>query len=204
MLSLHLKNMLPETRESLLIRLADAGDSLAWDEFVAIYRPMILRLGLRMGLQASDSEDMTQRVLMTVARAIADWKKDPARGGFRVWLRAVTRNAIINTLNRAPKSMAVGGSHFLELCQGIQSPTEQLDQWIEDEHERSVLRLASARVQAKVSALTWRAFEMTAMLDHPVQDVADSLRLSVGKVYGAKGRVLRMLQNETASILKTD
>ncbi len=42
--------LLPETRESLLIRLADAADAAAWDEFVAIYRPMILRLGLRKGL----------------------------------------------------------------------------------------------------------------------------------------------------------
>jgi RNA polymerase sigma-70 factor, ECF subfamily len=195
-------NMLPETRESLLIRLANADDALAWDEFVAIYRPMILRLGLRMGLQASDSEDMTQRVLMAVSRAIGAWKKDSTRGGFRAWLRAITRNAIINTFQRSPISVAVGGSQFLELCHGVQSPSTQLELWIEDEHERSVLRLALSRVQSKVSASTWRAFEMKAMLDCPVQVAADELELSVGKIYGAKGRVLKMLQQEVAKLLK--
>ena len=53
-------SLLPETRESLLIRLADAADAAAWDEFVAIYRPMILRLGLRKGLQATDADDLAQ------------------------------------------------------------------------------------------------------------------------------------------------
>lgn len=197
-------NMLPETRESLLIRLADADDALAWDEFVAIYRPMIIRLGLKMGLQASDAEDMTQRVLMAVARSVGDWKKDTARDGFRAWLRAVTRNAIINTHERTPKSTALGGSDFMKLCHSVPSPNAQLDLWIEDEHERSVLRLASSRVQSKVSATTWRAFEMTAMLDHPIQDVVDALGLSVGKIYGARGRVLRMLQQEVQRLLEAD
>ena len=197
-------NMLPETRESLLIRLADADDALAWDEFVAIYRPMIIRLGLRMGLQASDAEDMTQLVLLAVSRSIGDWKKDSARGGFRAWLRVVTRNAIINTHERTPKSTALGGSDFLKICHIAPSPNSQLDQWIEDEHERSVLRIACSQVQSKVSATTWRAFEMTALQDHPIQEVAAALGLSVGKIYGAKGRVLRLLQKEVQRLLEAD
>ena len=196
--------MLPETRESLLIRLADADDARAWDEFVAIYRPMILRLGLRKGLQVCDAEDMTQRVLMSVSRAISEWEKDPARGGFRTWLRSVTRNAILNTLQRGPRTPALGGSDFLEVCHEVTSPAPQIDQWIDDEFDRCVLRLAASRVQTKVSATTWKAFEMTAIQNHSPQAGADALGVSVGKIYGAKGRVVKLLQEEVEKIREAE
>lgn len=192
--------LLPETRESLLIRLADAADAAAWDEFVAIYRPMILRLGLRKGLQPSDADDLTQQVLMSVSRVIGDWKKDPSRGNFRSWLRTVARNAIINMLQRGPKVAALGGSDFLDICHEAESPSAEIGQWIDDEHDRCVLRLAAARVERQVSATTWHAFWRTATEGESVQDVAIALGISVGKVYGAKGRVMKMLQSEVAKI----
>lgn len=43
--------VLSETPESLLIQLAGAADAVAWDEFVAIYHPVVVRKGL----QATDT-----------------------------------------------------------------------------------------------------------------------------------------------------
>ncbi len=37
-------NSTPETRPSLLIHVRDPADQVAWDEFVKIYWPLILRL----------------------------------------------------------------------------------------------------------------------------------------------------------------
>lgn len=191
---------LPETRESLLIRLADSADAAAWDEFVAIYRPLIVRIALSRGLQASDADDLAQQVLVSVSRAIGDWKKEPARGSFRQWLRTVARNAIINRFQRAPREVAVGGSKFLSACQEIAAPTTEIVQWIDAEHERSVLRLAATRIERVVAKTTWQAFWRTAMNGESVQDVAKALGISVGKVYGAKGRVMKMLTSEVAKI----
>ena len=42
---------LPDTRESLLIRLAEPEDRVAWDEFVAIYRNAVAGYCRRRGLQ---------------------------------------------------------------------------------------------------------------------------------------------------------
>ena len=192
--------MLPETRESLLIRLADAADAVAWDEFVAIYRPVIVRIGLKKGLQATDADDLAQQVLMSVSRVIGDWEKDPARGTFRRWLQTVARNAIINMIQRTPKELAVGGSHFLAACHEVKSQSYEIEQWIDDEHERAVLRLAAARIERQVSHTTWQAFWRTASGCESVSNVAEALGVSVGKVYGARGRVMKMLQYEVAKI----
>jgi hypothetical protein len=44
-------NSTPETRASLLIRVRDRDDQLAEDEFVEIYRPVVLRMARQKGMQ---------------------------------------------------------------------------------------------------------------------------------------------------------
>lgn len=193
-------NTLPGTRESLLLRLKDAADAAAWDEFVAIYRPMILRLGLRGGLQPNDADDLAQRVLISVSRAIGEWELDPTRCSFRSWLRKVARNAIINMLQRGPKTAAFGGSDFLAVCNTIEAPSADIERLVDDEHERYVLRVAAARVQRQVKPTTWQAFWRTTMQGEPTHVVADDLNVSVGKVYGARSRVLNLLQRAAAEL----
>ena len=42
----------PATRQSLLVRLKDPKDGLAWSEFVAIYTPLIDRLARCQGVSS--------------------------------------------------------------------------------------------------------------------------------------------------------
>ena len=60
---------IPDTRISLILRLAAAEDVEAWREFAAVYAPAVLALARRRGLQAADAEDFLQELLLAVARA---------------------------------------------------------------------------------------------------------------------------------------
>ena len=62
----------PETRVSLILRLSEPADVLAWQEFAEIYTPALLATARRRGLQAADAEDLTQEVLFAVARSAPD------------------------------------------------------------------------------------------------------------------------------------
>jgi RNA polymerase sigma-70 factor (ECF subfamily) len=65
---------IPETRGSLIVRLRDLDDELAWEEFVGIYRPVIVRVAMLKGLQPSDAEDLAQQVLLAVSAKIPEWE----------------------------------------------------------------------------------------------------------------------------------
>ena len=99
----------PETRPSLLVRVRDPADRAAWQEFVEIYRPVILRLAQRKGMQAADAEDIAQEVLSVVAKAVEQWEHDPQRARFRTWLHRVANNAILNALSRGKPDRGAGG-----------------------------------------------------------------------------------------------
>jgi DNA-directed RNA polymerase specialized sigma24 family protein len=59
-----------DTRPSLLARVRDGQDADAWSTFVTLYAPVVYRYVRRRGLQDAEAADLTQEVMVEVARAI--------------------------------------------------------------------------------------------------------------------------------------
>jgi RNA polymerase sigma-70 factor (ECF subfamily) len=108
---------LPDTHESLLLKLQDPADAESWERFVVLYRPVVLRFARRYGLQHADAEDLAQRVIIAVAGAISDWRKDGRRGTFRGWLLRIAKNQIINVLTREVRYCGRGGTTAIKQLQ---------------------------------------------------------------------------------------
>ena len=85
----------PETRVSLILRIRNPDDMLAWQEFVEIYEPLIRSLAIRRGLQRADSDDVTQEVLTRIAKHIESWDAHSEHSSFRAWLATITKNQTI-------------------------------------------------------------------------------------------------------------
>ncbi len=51
----------PDTRNSLLLKLRDKGDCESWQQFVAVYRPVVYRMARRRGMQDARSVATTNR-----------------------------------------------------------------------------------------------------------------------------------------------
>lgn len=184
----------PETSESLLIRVRDPDDRAAWDQFDAIYRPMVYRIGRRAGWQDSDANDLAQRVMMSVAKSIPNWEKDPRKGGFRGWLNRVARNALISTLRSSCRDVAVGGSEFLERSLSVQTTPVELERLIDQEHHRSRLRWAAEQIRHEFKEKSWRAFWLTTLGELSVSEASEKIGMSTGAVYAARSRIMRRLQ----------
>ncbi|QDS96195.1 ECF RNA polymerase sigma factor SigE [Roseimaritima multifibrata] len=190
--------MLPsplETRASLILRLPDAADVVAWDEAVAIYAPLIRRLAVAQGMQPADADDLVQEVFSAIARSVSDWLERPDRGGFRTWLLAIARNAALNLLTRrGTRSLAAGGDDAAGMLADVESPAADISGQFDLEYRREVFRWAAAQVRDQVAEATWSAFWMTHVEGETVADVAKRLRVTVGTVYVSRSRVMNRLQ----------
>ncbi|MEP3480985.1 MAG: RNA polymerase sigma factor [Fuerstiella sp.] len=186
---------LPDTRNSLLLEVRDLKNRQAWEEFSAIYRPVIFRLAQFKGLQTQDAEDLTQQVLINVARAINGWEPDPDKAKFRTWLRRVADNAILNALTRQRPDKAAGG----EVSQSIlaEYPTSSDDsKLLQIEYRRAVFALVAKQIRPEFSDETWAAFWKTTVDEIDIDDVAKELGRTRGSVYAARSRVMKRLRSK--------
>jgi RNA polymerase sigma factor (sigma-70 family) len=95
MRSVQVRGLNPElTQPSLLSRVRDPADQLAWRQFEAKYRELILRFCRRRGFQQADAEDVLQLVMMFLLQSLPKFVYDPKRGRFRDYLYQTVRSAI--------------------------------------------------------------------------------------------------------------
>ena len=188
----------PETRISLILRLAQSDDVQAWHEFCELYAPLVYRLAVARGMQPADAEDVTQDTLFAVARAAERFEPDPGRARFRTWLSRIARNLIADFFAgraKRPLSQVLSDRWWQSVCEPSQAD-ETFETVFGQEHRRAVLEMAARRVQQRVSTAVWQAFFLTAVQHQPAESVASELGQSLGAIYVARCRVLKMLRHE--------
>ena len=189
----------PETRASLILRLQDAADIAAWDEFAEIYAPVVYRSARRLGLQAADADDVVQEVLSAVARSVSGWLDRDDRGAFRAWLFRIARNLSIDLLTRRKhRPWAAGGDEAARHLNEVEAESD-VSSHFDAEVRREIFMRASQAVRSCVSETTWQAFHRTAVLGESIESVAADLNLSTGSIYIARSRVMKRLQNAVKS-----
>jgi RNA polymerase sigma-70 factor (ECF subfamily) len=185
---------LPLTRASLLVRLRDPNDEVAWGEFVNLYAPLVYGYARKQGLQDADAADLTQDVLSAVAVGVGRLDYDPRRGAFRNWLFTIVRRKLSNR-RRAQRSrpdadVAAASRRSLEQCP---APGIAEAEW-DAEWQRRLFDWACEQARRDVTETTWQAFWRTAIDDQPGNQVAAELGMSVAAVYRARSRVLARLK----------
>ena len=186
---------LPTTRVTLLARLRqDTTDQAAWGVFVERYGRHIYRWCRQWNLQDADAEDVTQDILLKLARKLRHFAYDPSRS-FRGWLKTVAHHAWRDFVDSPRARAAAGDSRVWELMQTVEA-REDLVHKLEEAFDHELLEAAKVRVRLRVAPHTWEAFRLVALEGLPVADVAGRVGLQVAMVYVAKSKVQKMLQEE--------
>lgn len=194
----------PETRRSLLVRLCDASQHEAWEEFTEIYEPLIYRLARKGGLQHADAQDLTQDVFVAVNKAIDRFDPSLEKGSFRGWLFRIARNLMINFLTRQKGPRGTGDTGIQQLLNQEPTGDGKATTLFEIEYRREVFRWAAQRVRQCFQEDTWRAFWLTGVEGESIEDVANALSKTTGAIRIARCRVLTRLKKEVAQFDEFD
>jgi len=195
---------LPDTRYSLLARLAQHDDRGAWSDFLQDYEGAIYRYCRSRGLQEADAREVVQEVLLAVHSVIGRWEPSGRAGSFRAWLLETANRASGRALrDRAKKGRAVGGTSVQHQLYDLPSANCPVDNE-QREWQRLAFCWGAAQVQHEVQEHTWQAFWLTAVEGESPAVVAERLCMSVGGVYAAKCRVLSRIRERIQELSQSE
>jgi RNA polymerase sigma factor (sigma-70 family) len=189
----------PETRFSLIRRLADRDDEGAWRFFEEHYQQPIYRFARSRGLQPDEAMDVVQEVSIAVHRSAGEWQASDRKGSFRAWLAEAARRVTLQvTRQRSRIGRGAGGSSVVSMMENSPQPPDSS----EDEERRWAFYCATTLIQKEVNPQHWLAFWLTAIDGKSAEEVAERLHLKVGTIYSAKCRVLAKLKSAIESMEK--
>lgn len=191
-----------ETSATLLQRLNDRADSVAWRRLVDLYSPLIKAWLRHQGVSADDAEDLTQDVLGVVVREVCRFRHNGRAGAFRSWLRTITVNCLRQSLrSRRVRVQAAGSPDIAAALDQLEDPASDLSRHWDREHDRYVLERLLELIKPEFQETTWEAFRRQVIDGVPTRAVAGELGLTVNAVLIAKSRVLSHLRREADGLV---
>ena len=199
------------TSLSLLDRVK-ADDQQAWQRLVGLYTPLVCHWCARWQVTGADADDVVQDVFLAVAAGIEKFQRPgqdspsaatggEAKGTFRGWLGAITRNKLRDFYERRKRQPAAqGGSDVHRLFQEL--PDSTLSDDAADAAQLSdVYHRALELIRGDFEEHTWQAFWRTAVENQTPAEVAPVLGMTKVAVRQAKARVLRRLKEEVGDLI---
>jgi RNA polymerase sigma-70 factor (ECF subfamily) len=188
------------TSETLLGKLCQSpDDQAAWDRFVKRYGPKIHGWCRQWNLQEADVEDVTQNVLLCLARKLRTFAYDPSRS-FRGWLRILTNHACSDFFaERERPGHGSGDADALEKLKSAPARADLLAR-LEEQFDQELMGEAVAQVRLRVEPQTWQAFWLTATEGVSGEAAAAQLGMRLTAVFKAKSRVMQLLRDEVARL----
>ncbi len=196
------------TRTSLLRQVQNEDDATkweaGWEEFYAIYRPLIFGVARQAGLNAEEAEDVVQVVMAELRRRIAGFEPNRERGPFKAWLLNLVRWRIADKLaDRLPltdgdSAAAIERAADAENSSGACSEKEWDEAW-----RQRLLEEALERVRIHADPRQFQIFRLCTSQKVRAKKVAESFGVSTMQVYLAKHRVAKLVKNEIERLEQT-
>ena len=187
-----------ETRKSLIVRLKNEQNEFAWREFVCSYEGFLIQLARRQGVPERHIPDVTQQILLVIAKSIDGWKDDGNAASFRRWLSTVSRNVVIRFMSRERKQAGgIGGSDLVAQLQNVE---DKPDERHVQQYQHELIVWAAEQVRHEFLETSWRAFWATVIDERLVDDVAEELGVSPGSIYMSRSRIMARIKKKVAEV----
>ncbi|MCM8540384.1 MAG: sigma-70 family RNA polymerase sigma factor [Lentisphaeraceae bacterium] len=185
------------TRQTLIERIRDQHNELAWEEFVSTYESYIYAIIRRMGISAEDSKDIHQDVVLSLWKKLPEYRKNP-NTRFRGWLSTVTSNAvkyfIRSSVNKSKKL-----DRFENILKDLEDSSTEIESIAEEEWELFIAEKALNNVKEAFSGRGIEVFQLS-LKGHSVEEIASSVGIEESSVYQLRARVKKSLTKEIARL----
>jgi RNA polymerase sigma factor (sigma-70 family) len=188
-----------ETRVSLLVRVRNLGDGRSWDEFRAIYRPLIFGYLRGLGIREHDADDLTQEVFSRLMAILPDFKLDPGRR-FRAYLWTMTRNALVAGIRGKKVRGRAEEEWVRRSCEAEESESRRLAEITALERRRQILEVVLPRARANAWPTAWKCFEGRVVHGRSAAEIAAELGITANNVYVHSSRVMKDVRRLCAEI----
>lgn len=180
---------------TLLLDGLQRKDDAVWSQFVARYRPMLVRFAQRQGLSEDNADDAAQQTLIAFCSAYQEGKYARELGRLRHWLFGIARNQIRNTRRKVNRRevQVVEDSDETNIFQRQPDDTDMEKIW-EEEWQASLLKQCLEEIRREHDAKSIEAFELFAWKGLPAQQVADQLGLTPNAVFIIKHRIMKRIK----------
>jgi RNA polymerase sigma-70 factor (ECF subfamily) len=186
--------MASRTCPTLLERLRDASDPVAWDDFFRSYWPVVYAYSRDRGCSEHTAEEIVQEVMLTVFAQRDVFHYDPSRGRFRDWLYRVTRNQVAQRRRRPSERVRAFGGEASESPLEVESPEETPDAVWEKAFEQALLAALLDTVRRETPPEEFMAFELTVLQEQSPAVAAQLTGITRNMVYKARRKVLARLR----------
>jgi RNA polymerase sigma-70 factor, ECF subfamily len=183
------------TEEKELIDRLSKGDMSAYRELVEAYKKKMYYFALDMVGNPADAEDVSQEVFLKVFRGFKTFKRDARLSS---WLYRIAYNTAIDHLRRESLAPEPAEDAVLDCAKAGFSEVPSSP----DPARTAENRLLSARVEKalqKVSSRERTVFLLRHYNDLMLDEIAETMQISVGSVKSYLFRCLRKLQKELAT-----
>jgi RNA polymerase sigma-70 factor (ECF subfamily) len=201
-----------DTNETLLDRLKAGEAHDAWQEFYKAYWSAILRYARKLGLNATQAQEVLQETMVALMRILPGFTYDPRKGRFRNFLLTIVHRQSLAALRRARRNQnhdsldsRAPWAENRPLSEVLSSPLSQTEQteashrWHESLVEDALARL---RDDETVDQRTYRIFQAYVIENKPARTVAVEFGLQENAIYQIKNRLMRRLQAEVARLMR--
>lgn len=184
-----------KTRWTLVARLKNLDDQVSWEEFHALYRPLIVGVACKAGLRPDEAEEVAQETMASLAKQIEEFVASPERGKFRAWLLNMARWRITDQLRkRAPactnSDAPTDGTARTPTVERVADPQGvDLEALCDAEWERQLRERALKELQLAVKAEHCQIFHLLALERRPIEEVARMVGSNRARIYVIKHRV---------------
>lgn len=189
------------TNISLLSRIRNKADEVAWREFDGRYRELMVRYCRRRGLTQVDAEDVVQSTLAGLSDSLPRFTYDPNRGRFRDYLSRCVRNEISRWSARP--QMAARGLFSKEGSRLPSTDDGEHDGVWEEEWVAHHYRRALATIRPQFDARSIEVFDRS-IAGANVKLLAEEFGMSEQAIYKVRKRIRDRLEEVIADQIREE